>query len=78
MVTERQGNTLISRGHDVIHEAKGNIVYAPGKHVSLVGVDDLIVVSNEKTVVVLPKSRSQEVKNIVAELQENKDLVDLL
>ncbi len=78
VVTERQGNTLISRGHDVIHEAKGNIVYAPGKHVSLVGVEDLIVVSNEKTVVVLPKNRSQEVKNIVAELQKNEDLVDLL
>lgn len=78
VVSPTQGNTLIGSGQCFIREAKGNIVYAPGRHISLIGVEDLIVVTNEKTVVVLPKKRSQEVKSIVEAISKNDDLADLL
>lgn len=78
VVEARVGNTLVDERAAFIKEAKGNIVYAPGKHVSLIGVDNLIVVSNETSLVVLPKERSQEIKEVVADLQKNNDLADLL
>ncbi len=71
-------NTNVSTRKTYFEEAKGNIVFAPGKHVSIVGVDDLIVVVNDGAVVVMPKSRSQDVKKIVASLKEDSELGDLL
>ncbi len=78
VVEATEDNTLVEERAHFLKEAKGNIVYAPGKHVSLIGVQDLIVVSNESSLVVLPKERSQEIKEVVKSLQENSDLQDLL
>ena len=67
-VEPTDGNTVAKAHGHFFHEAKGNIVYTPGKFASLIGVDDLIVVANERAVLVLPKSKSQDVKKIVAHL----------
>lgn len=78
VMDQKEENTLVGeRGH-YISESRGNIVYAPEKFVSLIGVEDLIVVSNDKNLVVLPKDRSQEVKKIVEFLKENEKFSDLL
>lgn len=74
----KEGNTLVDERAYFIKESKGNIVFAPHKHVSLIGVNNLIVVANEQSVVVLPKERSQEIKEVVSSLKENSDLADLL
>lgn len=78
VIDPKEGNTLVDERAFFIKEAQGNIVYAPSKHVSLIGVKDLIVVANDQSVVVLPKSRSQEIKEVVKSLQDNGDLADLL
>lgn len=78
VVQATEENTLVEERAHFLKEAKGNIVYAPGKHVSLIGVNDLIVVSNDQSLVVLPKERSQEIKEVVQSLQENNSLHDLL
>ncbi len=78
VVDSTEGNTLVAQRAHFLKEAKGNIVFAAGKHVSLIGVDNLIVVSNEQSLVVLPKERSQEIKEIVKSLQENSELTDLI
>lgn len=78
VIESKEGNTFVDERAFFVKEAKGNIVYAPNKHVSLIGVNDLIVVSNEHSVVVLPKERSQEIKDVVKSLQENSNLGDLL
>jgi mannose-1-phosphate guanylyltransferase len=73
-----EGNTVVKdRGH-YFKEAKGNIVFAPGKFVSLVGVNDLVIVSNEKVLMVVPKSDSQKVKGMVEDLKKKKTVHDLL
>lgn len=78
-VVEKTGeNTLVGTVGNFSLEAEGNIVFAPGKFVSLVNVKDLIVVSNDKTVMVLPKSESQKVKKIVESLSEGPHADDLL
>jgi len=70
VIDETEGNTIVSAKKHYFEQAKGNIVYAPDQFVSLVNVDDLIVIANGKNVVVLPKSDSQKVKNIVNFLKE--------
>jgi mannose-1-phosphate guanylyltransferase len=55
-------------------DASGNYVTAPyGKLVALVGVDDLVVVDSGDALLVVPKDRAQDVREIVAALQERDD-----
>ncbi len=78
VMEQKSENTLVGERGFYISESEGNIIYAPDKYVSLIGVKDLIVVSNDKTLVVLPKSRSQDVKNIVEHLKNSGNFTDLL
>lgn len=78
VMEQKSENTFVGERGFFVSESEGNIVYAPDKYVSLIGVKDLIVVSNDKTLVVLPKSRSQEVKNIVEHLKSSGNFTDLL
>lgn len=65
VLEKTEENTLVNHQDAYISESKGNIVYAPGKFVSLVNVNDLVIVSNDKVLMVLPKKDSQKVKDIV-------------
>ena len=53
-------------------DSKNNLVHATSRLVSLVGVKNLIVVETPDAVMVADKSRSQDVKHIVAQLQSTK------
>ena len=59
------GDVLSTRSHNTL-------VHASGRLVSLVGVNDLIVVETPDAVLVADKSRSQDVKEIVAQLQNKQ------
>ena len=50
-------------------DAEDNVVAADDRHVSLVGVSDLAVVAWDDRVLVVPKSRAQEVKSLVRSLE---------
>jgi len=55
----------------VLIDARGNYVRAPaGKVVALVGIEDLIVVDTPDALLVMPRSRAQDVRAVVAELQK--------
>ena len=55
-------------------DARGNYAWAPeGKLVSLVGVDGLIVVDSGDALLVIPRERAQDVREIVAALRERDD-----
>ena len=57
------------RADRVVHkDAARNVVFAPGKTVALLGVDDLIVVVTDGAVLVAPRARAQEVRELAAEL----------
>lgn len=64
----QDGNFNVLSERLLIYEASGNIVFTPGKTTALVGVNDLVVVSNEHSVLVMPKSKAQDVKKIVEKL----------
>ncbi len=58
-------------------DAHYNAVYAPGKTVALVGVSDLVVVATDDAILVVPRNRAQEVREVVAHLRarEQEDLL---
>ena len=51
-------------------DSKGNYVYAPGKAVALVGVNDLVVVETGDALLITTRERSQDVGKVVAELKQ--------
>ncbi len=74
----REDNTVVDCRDVYSSDARNNIVYAPERFVSLIGVENLIVVANGNSVMVLPKSRAQEIKGVVEFLKSRKHLHDLL
>jgi mannose-1-phosphate guanylyltransferase len=71
-------NTIVKAKEVYLENSEGNIVYAPEKFVSLINIKDTIVISNEDSVVVLPKKDSQNVKNIVEYLKSSDKSSHLL
>jgi mannose-1-phosphate guanylyltransferase/mannose-6-phosphate isomerase len=53
-------------------DSKNTLVHATSRLVSLVGVENLIVIETPDAVLVADKSRSQDVKHIVTQLQKTK------
>ena len=64
-------------GPPVSIEAAGNYVFAPGKTVALLGVDDLVVVETDDAILITTRDHSQDVGKVVGELKARgrQDLV---
>jgi mannose-1-phosphate guanylyltransferase/mannose-6-phosphate isomerase len=71
-----EGNVL--QGPVVTMDVTDCVVHSDGRLTTLVGVRDLVVVSTSDAVMVVPRSRSQEVKELVAKLkaEKRKEAVD--
>ena len=63
---DAQGN--VSLGEFLAENSQDNIVYNDNGLVALIGVKDLIVIRTGKTILVCPRDKAQEIKNVVAEL----------
>ena len=63
---DSSGNT--SRGETMILDASGCLVYNPRKLTALVGVRDLVVVDAGDVLLICPRDRDQEVRDIVQAL----------
>jgi mannose-1-phosphate guanylyltransferase len=64
----KDGDGNVVHGPVAAAETTSSIVWSDGPVVATLGVDDLIVVATRDAVLVLPKSRAQEVKAIVERL----------
>ena len=67
---DADGNVL--HGPTMTMDAHGCVVHSDGRLAAVVGVDDLVVVSTSDAVMVVPRARSQEVKELVAKLKAGK------
>lgn len=63
---DANGNAYL--GDVLTKDSRSNLVHATSRLVSLVGVDNLIVVETPDAILVAEKSRSQDVKHIVSQL----------
>jgi mannose-1-phosphate guanylyltransferase/mannose-6-phosphate isomerase len=58
----------VARGDVELRDASGCYVHANGRHVSVLGARDLVVVETDDAVLVAAKDRAQEVKEVVENL----------
>jgi mannose-1-phosphate guanylyltransferase/mannose-6-phosphate isomerase len=56
----------VSRGDVWLHDARGCYVRSDGRHVSVLGAKDLVIVETDDAVLVASRDRAQEVKDVVA------------
>lgn len=70
---DEQGNFADAQWHGI--DTSGSFISAPeGKMVATIGVDDLVVVDTPDALLICPKSRAQEVKEVVSKLQNSGDI----
>ena len=71
-VTPQDTNGNVLQGPAVTLDARGCVVHSDGRLAALVGVEDLVVVSTSDAVMVVPRARTQDVKELVSRLKAEK------
>ena len=66
-----ENNTIVSANGHYFQQAQGNIIYAPGQFVTAIGVQDLIVIANHQSLVIVPKKDAQKIKEVVEFLKQS-------
>lgn len=66
--TDDAGNAVV--GDAVVVDGGNNIVHSRDRLTTMVGLNDMVVVSTRDGLLVIPKSRAEEVKGLVTRLQE--------
>jgi mannose-1-phosphate guanylyltransferase/mannose-6-phosphate isomerase len=64
---DEQGNAV--HGTAILHDATNCVVHAGDRLVTALGVQDLVIVSTPDAVLVLPRDRSQDVRELVAKIK---------
>jgi len=67
-VSDKDAAGNASHGDALLRDSRNTLVHATSRLVGVVGMDDAVVVETPDAVLVIKRSRSQEVKQIVAEL----------
>jgi mannose-1-phosphate guanylyltransferase/mannose-6-phosphate isomerase len=62
----------VARGDVALRDASGCYVNAGGRHVSILGAEDLVVVETDDAVLVAARARAQDVKEVVDSLERDK------
>ena len=66
---DADGNTVT--GDAMLHDSHNVLVHATSRLVSVIGLDDVVVVETPDAVLVADRSRSQEVKRVVAQIESS-------
>ena len=70
-VSSKDAGGNVSVGDTVVRDSHNTLVHATSRLVGVVGLSDVIVIETPDAVLVADRSRSQEVKQIVAQLQSS-------
>lgn len=60
---DEEGNAVT--GSATLLDAENNLIRGDGIHVSAIGVSDLIIVASGNSVLIMPRSRAQDVKKVI-------------
>ena len=71
-VGEKDGQGNVAHGDTLLYQSQHNLVYSEDRLVSLLGVDDLVVVDTKDATLVAHKDQVQHVKKIVEQLKQQK------
>jgi mannose-1-phosphate guanylyltransferase len=64
---DEAGNVV--EGEHILVDSSNCMIHAPGKLVAAVGLHDMVVIETDDAILICPKARSQDVKEIVARLK---------
>src|SRR6185503_15304201 len=70
-VSARDAAGNATRGPVMLVEAENCLVHAEGQLTTILGVKDLVVVTTPDAVLVLPRERAEDVKQLVTKLKES-------
>lgn len=65
VIEEKEGNTVIQSPGVRALDSKGNLIFSSEQKISLVGINDLVIVSNSEHLLLMKKERAEEVKKIL-------------
>jgi mannose-1-phosphate guanylyltransferase/mannose-6-phosphate isomerase len=68
-IAARDGDGNVLQGPVITMDAADCVVHSDGRLTTLIGVKDLVVVSTSDAVMVVPRARAQEVRELVAKLK---------
>ena len=71
-VTAKDADGNASRGDAIVKDSRNTLVHATSRLVSVVGLDDIVVVETADAVLVADRSKSQDVKKIVQQLEASQ------
>jgi mannose-1-phosphate guanylyltransferase/mannose-6-phosphate isomerase len=71
-ITPRNADDNVVQGPVVTADSSGCVIHSDGRLTTVVGVKDLVVVSTSDSVMVIPRARAQEVRELVARLKATK------
>lgn len=71
-ISPRDDDGNVVRGKAVMEDARNCVVHADGRLTSVVGVENLVVVSTADAVMVVPRDRCQDVRGLVSRLKAEK------
>lgn len=66
---DHQDNLVLGKGQHIGLDTSGSLIYSEGRLVATIGLQDMIVVDTGDALLVLPKSRAQDVSVLVKELR---------
>jgi mannose-1-phosphate guanylyltransferase len=68
-VSEKDGNGNVTRGDAMLHNVKDSYVYGEERLISVIGLDDVVVVETKDAVLVAAKDQVQDIKSVVNQLK---------
>ncbi len=69
--TGQHGENVVV-GHHLGVDTQGALIYSPDRLIATIGMDDIIVIDTPDATLICPRSRSEEVKQVVEELKARK------
>jgi len=76
-LSPKDSGNNVTEGLVLLENCKGCMVSSHGKLIAGVGLEDMVIIDSADATLILPRGRSQEVRQIVARLEE-KGMEDLL
>lgn len=66
---DEAGNIMLGQGQHLALDTQHSLVYSSKKLVATIGLEEMIIIETDDALLVLPRSRSQDVSALVKELQ---------
>ena len=68
---KKNKNGNVTKGKVIVLDTTNSLVMSPDRLTAILGVDNLVVINTEDVTLILPKDKSEDVKNIINNLKEN-------